>query len=192
VPGLRERKKAKTRAAIQEEALRLFREHGYAATTVEQIAEAAEVSPSTFFRYFPTKEDVVLYDELDPVIIATFDAQPPDLDTITAFRRTISSVFVALPDVDREQQMERSQLILEVPELRMRMLDQLGGMIDLFASMIGRREHRDPADLTVRTLAGAILGALFAALFSGPPTMDASFLRRVDASMALLERGLKL
>lgn len=53
--GLRERKKAKTKAAIQQHALRLFRQQGYQATTVEQIAEAAEVSPSTFFRYFPPR-----------------------------------------------------------------------------------------------------------------------------------------
>ena len=46
-PSLRERKKAKTRAAIQEHALRLFHEQGYEETTVEQIADAAEVSPST-------------------------------------------------------------------------------------------------------------------------------------------------
>jgi AcrR family transcriptional regulator len=63
--GLRERKKARTRAAIQEQALHLFAAQGYAATTVRQIADAAEVSESTFFRYFPTKEDVVMHDRFD-------------------------------------------------------------------------------------------------------------------------------
>src|SRR5215831_2993472 len=91
--GLRERKKAKTRAAIQEHALRLIREQGYQATTVEQIAAAAEVSPSTFFRYFPTKEDVVTYDALDPMFLEALRAQPPDLRPIQAIRAAFHEVF---------------------------------------------------------------------------------------------------
>ena len=82
--GLRERKKAKTRAAIREHALRLFRERGYSATTVEQIAAAAEVSPATFFRYFPTKEDVVLWDEYDALIWEMLDQRPGDESPLQA------------------------------------------------------------------------------------------------------------
>src|SRR5438105_13978631 len=64
--GLRERKKRRTRDTIVTVATRLFIEHGYEATTTAQIADAAEVSSSTFFKYFPTKADVVfsLFDAL--------------------------------------------------------------------------------------------------------------------------------
>jgi AcrR family transcriptional regulator len=58
--GLRERKKHKLRRTIQASALRLFETQGYERTTVEQIAAAAEISTTTFYRYFPTREDVVL------------------------------------------------------------------------------------------------------------------------------------
>src|SRR5579863_5498894 len=85
-PWLRERKKAKTRSTIQEHSLRLFRERGYDETTVDDIAAAAEVSPSTFFRYFPTKEDVVLYDDLDPILFDAYAAQPADLSAVAAMR----------------------------------------------------------------------------------------------------------
>jgi AcrR family transcriptional regulator len=57
-PDWRQRKKTATRGRIRASALRLFREQGYDATTVEQIAAAAGVSHMTFFRYFPAKEDV--------------------------------------------------------------------------------------------------------------------------------------
>ncbi len=75
--GLRERKKIKLRRAIQAEALRLFQAQGYEQTTVEQIADAAETSTTTFYRYFPTKEDVVLDDDYDPIVEATIASQPP-------------------------------------------------------------------------------------------------------------------
>ena len=63
-PGLRERKKRAAQRAIRAAALRLFIEHGYGAVSIEQIAEAADVSRTTFFNYFPSKEAVVL--EPDP------------------------------------------------------------------------------------------------------------------------------
>src|SRR5215471_12980541 len=91
--GLRERKKARTRAAIRTEAMRLFRERGYSATTIEQIAAAADISPATFFRYYPTKEDVVLQDDLDVLLLDTLDTQPPSLGPMAALRAAVSQAF---------------------------------------------------------------------------------------------------
>ena len=124
-PGLRERKKARTRAAIREHALRLFREQGYDATTVEQIAEAAEVSPSTFFRYFPTKEDVVLQDDLDLVWMDAFRAQPRDLGPIAAMRAAVRAAFPDLAADDLEQLREAMDLAVAVPAVRARMLEEM-------------------------------------------------------------------
>src|SRR5215468_1308232 len=75
---LRERKRTRTRLAIQAEAIRLFAEKGYDNTTIEDIAYAAAISPRTFFRYFPSKEDVVLWDEYDPVLDDLVAARPAD------------------------------------------------------------------------------------------------------------------
>ena len=89
--GLRERKKAKTIAAVQMHALRLFKEFGYHETTVEQIAEAAEISPSTFFRYFATKEDVVITDNYDSLLTSAFGEQSSELSPLQALRHVITS-----------------------------------------------------------------------------------------------------
>src|ERR1700686_2894183 len=93
--GLRERKKARTRASLREPALRLFREQGYQATTVEQIAAAAEVSPSTFFRYFPTKEDLVLQDDMDTRMLGALAAQPPELSPVAAVRAAMREAWAS-------------------------------------------------------------------------------------------------
>ncbi|HEX9035900.1 MAG TPA: TetR family transcriptional regulator [Ktedonobacterales bacterium] len=191
-PGLRERKKAKTRAAIQRCALRLFMEQGYEETTIEQIAEAAEVSPSTFFRYFPTKEDVALYDDLDPVLIASFNAQPAEMNPIQAMRAALRAVFESLPHEELERQWERSSLLLTVPELRMRLLDQFTDLNSEMTQMIAKRARRRPDDFAVRAYSGALLGALLTSIFDGVGETLDHFLARMDATLEYLETGLRL
>ncbi len=190
--GLRERKKIKTHAAIQREALRLFREQGYTATTVEQIAEAAEVSPSTFFRYFPTKEDVVLYDVLDPVMIATFKAQPADLSPIQALRAAFRDVYDCLSAEELTQQRERAALFLSVPELRGAWMSELAGTIQLLTGLIAERSGRRADDLGVRNYAGAVIGAIMAAWLATADDPSADVFELVDGGMARLENGLNL
>ena len=111
-PGLRERKKARTRWAIQEHALRLFAEQGYDATTVDQIAAAAEISPSTFFRYFPTKEDVVVQDEFDEVFVEAFRAAGAAPDPLEALRRTALLAITGADGEERAKSTQRTRLKL--------------------------------------------------------------------------------
>ncbi|HLJ68646.1 MAG TPA: TetR family transcriptional regulator [Chloroflexota bacterium] len=190
--GLRERKKAKTRAAIQQQALRLFAEQGYDATTVEQIAAAAEVSPSTFFRYFPTKEDVALYDALDPLIIAAFGAQPRELGPIDALRRAMREVFAALSPAELNDLQRRFDLVREIPGLRARMLEEFSRTIMLMAEVLARRQGRPADDFAVRTFAGAIVGVGMAVLLAADEEPAVDFLALFDAGLAHLEAGLPL
>src|SRR4249920_2154990 len=100
---LRERKRIRTRLMIQTEALRLFTEQGYAQTTVEEIADAAAISPRTFFRYFPTKEDVVLWDEYDPQVGELFAARPDDEPVAESFRTIMRETLAGLLRRDPDQ-----------------------------------------------------------------------------------------
>jgi AcrR family transcriptional regulator len=187
--GLRERKKAKTRAAIQVHALRLFADQGYAATTVDQIAEAAEVSPSTFFRYFPTKEDVVLHDRFDPLLIAAFTTQPAELSPIPAIRAAMREVFGRLSRQELQQERLRGRLVLSEPELRARALDQTASALYEFTDAIALRLGR-PADTEIRNLTGAVFGVCMAAFIGAGDDPDADYLQLMDDALAHLEAGL--
>jgi len=191
-PGLRERKKARTRAAIQTHALRLFREQGYDATTIEQIIDAAEVSETTFFRYFPTKEDVVLDDDYDPLIVEAYRNQPPGLGPIPAIRAAFRSVFADLPDAERAAQRERIALTLSVPRLRAAMLDQFSRAMQLLAGAMAERAGRAPDDFKVRTVAGAVVGAMMAVAAAMADDPDADVAPLIDTALSHLESGLTL
>jgi len=195
--GLRERKKARTRASIREHALRLFREQGYQATTVEQIAAAAEVSPSTFFRYFPTKEDVVLQDDMDTRMIEALEQQPPGLGPLGAVRAATQQVFASYTAADLAVLRETTGLTMTVPEVRARALDEFARTIEVIAEAVAKRAGRPADDLAVRTMAGAIVGVIMSITLpwegwsDDRQTIEDSF-QRIDQGLALLEAGLPL
>jgi AcrR family transcriptional regulator len=195
--SLRERKKARTRASIREHALRLFREQGYQATTVEQIAQAAEVSPSTFFRYFPTKEDLVLRDDMETRALAAFERQPPELSTIGAIRTALHETLASYTQEEMAQIRELAMLIT-VPEVRARAIDELARAIHAMAAAVAQRSGRPADDLAVRTITGAVAGVIMSVTMPWEPRTqegwhlsDQSF-GQVDEALALLETGLTL
>jgi AcrR family transcriptional regulator len=186
-PGLRERKKIRTRQTIRREAFRLIEDNGYDATTVEQIAEAAEVSPSTFFRYFPTKESVLLADDTDPVLLEALAAQPPELSPSQAVLRAYQTTMANLSAEQREFENTRQRLMFSLPELKSAMYDEYYRTITAFAEALGRRTGRDADDFELRVFAGALTGAMMAVYDPGPGAVDTvtRALDFVDAGMPL-------
>jgi len=160
--GLRERKKLKTKEAIQREALRLFLEQGYAETTIEQIAAAADISPSTFFNYFPTKEDLVIYDRYDPIFESFLSALPPDEPLSRSLEHALT-MFAKAIEADRETILVRARLGLEVPEVRARFWEELQKAQNLFAGILAKRTHRSASDFEIRVLALVLVTASFEA-----------------------------
>jgi AcrR family transcriptional regulator len=192
VNGLRERKKAKTKAALQRHAVRLFLEQGYDATTVEQVAEAAEVSTSTVFRYFPTKEDLVISDDYDPFLIAVFQAQPAGMGVIEALRRAMRETFSELSDAELVMNRERAMLTLSVPALWGANLDNLQELTVTLRELIGKRAGRGADDPAVLALAGATFGIMLDVMFRWARDPEMDVFADVDAMLARLEAGLSL
>ena len=151
---------------IQAESLRLFTEQGYAQTTVEEIADAAAISPRTFFRYFPTKEHVVLWDEYDPQVGALLAARPDGESVAESFRAIIRETLAGLLRRDPDQLLTRVQLLSSVPELRARFLEMQADWLsssegpgsELTAALTPR--HDLPDNRQLRATAGALSAAV--------------------------------
>jgi AcrR family transcriptional regulator len=190
--GLRERKKARTRADLQRHALRLFRDRGYAATTVDDIAAAAEVSRSTFFRYFPNKEDVVLFDDVDPLMAAAFAEQPAGTPLLTALRRSFVAAFDRLAPEKRELEEVRMELVRTIPELAAAVREHGAPGIDQVAAAIAVEFGRDPGELDVQLFAGVVAGARLAAQSIVEREPGRSYIATLDLVFARLEQGVPL
>jgi len=187
VLGLRDRKKIQTRGTIRREAMRLIEENGYANTTVEQIADAAEVSPSTFFRYFPSKEKVLMANDLDLVMIEALERQPADSSSLQAFRGALEITMATLSEDDWRFERARLRMVLSVPELKATQFAEYRRTVTALAEADCRRTGREPDDFEVRVFVGALAGGLMAVLDSEP-----GLLQRMYRALDFMEAGMPL
>jgi AcrR family transcriptional regulator len=161
---LRERKRTRTRLMIQTEALRLFSEKGYAPTTVEEIANAAAISPRTFFRYFPTKEAVVFWDEYAPLVPDLLESRPDDESLAETFRAVIREGLDGLYRRDPERLLCRVRLSATVPELRVRLLVEQANGVEQLATLLAHKRGARGDDLRLRVIGSSLLTAASVAL----------------------------
>jgi AcrR family transcriptional regulator len=190
--GLRERKKQKTRESIQREAMRLIGKQGYEQTTIEQIAAAVEISPSTFFNYFPSKEDVVLYDAYDPVLASLFSERPADEPLSVSFRRVLEEMS-GLFERDREIILARGRLWFEVPELRARLWEEVEKAQVLMSTLVGERSGRAVDDFETRVAVMVMVAAAMEAMREWlRRDGKGSFVLLVNQALEMVEAGARL
>jgi AcrR family transcriptional regulator len=161
---LRERRRTETRRAIQSHAMRLFTEHGYDATTVNEVAEASGVSPMTVYRHVPTKEDLVLYDQYDPLIAARVASRPPGEPLVRRIGGTLVEATRTVVGRERDLLLARLRLMIDTPALRARHLDsQFATQQAIVDALLG--DARDPeSEFRTWVAASTCLAAMHVAL----------------------------
>jgi AcrR family transcriptional regulator len=192
--GLRERKKERTRAEIERVAMRLFLERGFDDVTVDEIGAAAEVSHRTFYRYFSSKEDLVLRDIrefLDEIQVA-FDQRPgsePVIESIRAVILQLAQTYEADADDDRQ----RVSLLLATPSLQHRRQEQLVAFETALVPLIAARLSVDSADDMRPALIAACAGAALRVATESwiADDMKTKLAPKVEQAFSLLITGLK-
>lgn len=161
--GLRERKKAAAMRRIQQVAVEQFEEHGYAVVTIEHIAEHAEVSPSSLYRYFGTKEGLILRDEYDDLVLAVAPRLFARHDPWTAFARAMELI-EPTHFINDELALRRTKLWFETPSVRAAGFLVLDETAKKLAPMMHATDRygRSPADYEV--VSCAMMAAFFASL----------------------------
>jgi AcrR family transcriptional regulator len=154
-PGLRERKKQRTRDTIARVALELFAERGYDETTLEDIAEAADVSKRTIFSYYQSKEDILFHDE--PRILLAIEQQlrsrPPGTTTVDA----LGDLLVALvPDKGASI---RKRIIGESEALRLSERARFGRLEKVLAESLAQDLEAGPDDIRPILIAASVAAA---------------------------------
>jgi AcrR family transcriptional regulator len=147
-PGLRARLKEQTASAISGVAMELFLTQGFEQTTVDQITDAVDISRRTFFRYFETKEDVVLagLDERGRAARVSLHARPDDEPPWIALTCAFVSL-TELPAYSRDVDLRIGRMLLTTPALRATSLDKQLQWSALLSPDIQRRMGLPPSDI---------------------------------------------
>jgi AcrR family transcriptional regulator len=208
-PGLRERKKERTRGLIADTARRLFAERGFEQVTVAEIAREAEVAPATVFNYFPTKEDL-FYSRLEAFeerLLAAIDGRAPGRSVLAAFadfllgQRGVLAMDAPGGDKEATAQIRTiTRVITESPALLARERQVFDRYARALAASIAQDTGADPGDVVCRVVANTLLGLHRAlidhvrdqALAGVPAARIREDVRtEADRAIAQLERGLR-
>lgn len=161
--GLRQRKKAATMRHVQETALALFGEDGFDRVTIEQVAEAAEVSPSTVYRYFGTKEGLVLHDEFDDQVLAGLSHYlQQELSPWEAAEAALELIEQGHFVIEEASTRTRIQLWFDIPSVRAAAYLTIDGLVDEIAAVMAGTGRWNFAQ--ARVIASAIVWPVIAAL----------------------------
>ncbi|GAA3338224.1 TetR family transcriptional regulator [Amorphoplanes nipponensis] len=197
--GLRERKKAATRAALSWAAIRLTVERGFDNVKVEDIAAAAGVSPRTFNNYFAGKGEAIVSRHLDRLrrVADELHARPADEPLWTAITEAVLAQLepgpelVAHPVPDRDAWIPGVRAMLAEPALQGDMLRAAATAEAEFAVAVAERTGTDPDDLYPHLVAAVVMAAANVAqshhLRAGPPV---SMRHLLTETLALVAAGL--
>jgi AcrR family transcriptional regulator len=204
-PGLRERKKQRTRLLIAETARRLFAERGFEVVSVAEIAREAEVSEATVFNYFPTKEDLVYQgmEAFEEALLLAIKERPPGEPAIEAFARFVlelRGLLAARDEGSTRALLQVSRMIAASPALLMREHQILARYRDSLAELLAEETGAGASDLRPKVVAasliglhGALIGLVRSRIAEDPPDVR-RLAREVRAegerALDLLRRGL--
>ncbi len=177
-------RRARTRARLQAAALELFEQHGYDATTVAQVARAAGVTEMTFYRHFGSKEQVVVDDPSDPLIVAAVADQPPDLPPLVRAARGVRLAWRRLPITDDAPVRTRISLAARTPSLLPVMRASTAATEEGVAARLvadGTAPHE------AAVAAAAVMAALMAGLVRWAGDDDASLADVVERTLDVVE-----
>lgn len=189
--SLRERKRLALMRRIQDVALELFTQRGFEDVTIEEVAAAAEVSPSSVYRYFGTKEHLVIWDRHDVTTLAALGEGLVDQPPLEAIRAVVVTAIGEALEAEEPRLRARLQLVFTNPSIEAALALQAYERSGPIAHVLGASLDRSTEDLDLQVLAYAFAGGLLGALrhwyltdFRTPVS------ELVERPFAILERSL--